>query len=178
MIRPLAILATAITVVLVAPALSEEAPAGRFQVSPADGGGFVRLDTRTGSVSHCGQRDGIWFCEVLADSGLKEQVTDLSAKVDRLSADVDRLAARVDQLAAATDGAAVGLPGDGHAGDDIRAVAEPGFAGYGCATLFGHGQGTQKRPRRPNMIVRLPLRPSRNSFETTQEDKRGRATGR
>ena len=134
MIRPLAVLATAATLALVAPALSEEAASGRFEVSPADGGGFIRLDTRTGSVSHCGQRDGVWFCEVLADGGLKEQVTDLSAKVDRLSADLDRLAARVDQLAAATSG--VGSPGDGRAEEDIQPAEEPGFADRAMRRFF------------------------------------------
>jgi outer membrane murein-binding lipoprotein Lpp len=133
MIRPLAALAAAATVALVAPALSEEAASGRFEVSPADGGGFIRLDTRTGSVSHCGQRDAVWFCEVLADGGLKEQVTDLSVKVDRLSADLDRLAARVDQLAA-TGGA--GSPGDGRAEEEIRPAEEPGFANRAVRRFF------------------------------------------
>ncbi len=71
----------------------EVKPANRFAVQPSDDG-FIRLDTQTGAVSHCGRRDGVWFCEKLVEdrSALEEKIDALSARVDALSRAVDTLA--------------------------------------------------------------------------------------
>jgi hypothetical protein len=59
----------------------------------------VRLDTRTGAVSHCVQEASIWRCEPILDSGLADRLAALSDRVDHMSADLDRLSLRVDRLA-------------------------------------------------------------------------------
>jgi len=48
-------------------ARSAEEPAGRYSMSPADGG-FVRLDTQTGAMSLCVKKGDQWSCELMADS--------------------------------------------------------------------------------------------------------------
>lgn len=101
--RPLVILAGVFLVS--APVLAQEpAPAaGRYQIAP-DGDGFVRLDTETGAMSHCGKRDGVWHCDVIAEDrsevdsrleALDEEVAGLREKIDRLN---DRLAALDERL--------------------------------------------------------------------------------
>ena len=100
--RALIVLVTIATAALAVSAAAQDIqpPAGRFQLSPGDGGGFVRLDTRTGSVSHCRQEAGVWRCEPILDSGLADRLSALSDKVDRLSTDLDDLSLRVDAQAA------------------------------------------------------------------------------
>jgi hypothetical protein len=101
-IRVLIVLAPIAMAVLAVSAAAQDAqpPAGRFQLSPGDGSGFVRLDTRTGSVAHCRQDAGVWRCEPILDSGLSDRLSALSDKVDRLSSDLGNLSLRVDTLAA------------------------------------------------------------------------------
>ena len=85
------------------PALAQDAasPAGRFQLTPGGGSSFVRLDTKTGTVTHCRQDgSGVWRCEPILDSGLAQRLDALSAKVDRLSLRVDALAGRTAQPSA------------------------------------------------------------------------------
>ena len=69
-------------------------PGSRFAVQPSDDG-FIRLDTRTGAVSHCGRRQGVWFCEKLVEdqTALEKRIDDLTARVDALSKEIDALAA-------------------------------------------------------------------------------------
>ena len=110
-IRSLIVLVAIVSAAVGVPAAAQDGvpPAGRFQLAPGEGGGFVRLDTRTGAVSHCRQENGVWRCEPIMDSGLADRLTALSDKVDRLSADLDRLSLRVDKLAADA-GRAAGSP--------------------------------------------------------------------
>ena len=70
-------------------------PASRYAVQPSDDG-FIRLDTQTGAVSHCGRRAGVWFCEKLVEdqTALERRLEELAARVDALSKQVDALAAR------------------------------------------------------------------------------------
>ena len=64
-----------------APAAADDrARAGRYAVQPS-ADGFIRLDTETGAVSHCGRREGVWFCEKLV-----EDQTALKSGIDALSA--------------------------------------------------------------------------------------------
>ena len=58
---------------------------GRFVMSPTENG-FVRLDTETGAMSVCTQRNGRWVCELMEDEAkaLQEEVARLRAEVKRL----------------------------------------------------------------------------------------------
>jgi hypothetical protein len=131
MVRPLPVLAGFILVAMGTAAPAQE-PAGRFQVTPGEGGGFVRLDTRTGAVSHCARRDNAWYCEPLAgaDAGTDQRVTVLSAEVQRLTREVARLSAEVLALRA-------GAPALPAATDQKMSEDEaPGFAGKVMGRFF------------------------------------------
>jgi hypothetical protein len=66
--------------------------AGRYTMSPADGGGFVRLDTESGAMALCRPKGGDWACTDMADGGgapgemqrLREENAALKAEVRRL----------------------------------------------------------------------------------------------
>jgi len=73
----------ALLAVLMAAALSACVAAaadttGRYVLKDVEGG-FIRLDTQTGAVSHCRPRDGQWMCESLADDRevLQKEIADL-----------------------------------------------------------------------------------------------------
>lgn len=66
---------------------------GRYTMSPADGGGFVRLDTETGQMSLCQRRDADWSCREMT-----EPVRGLDQEVDRLRAENQRLKAEIRQM--------------------------------------------------------------------------------
>jgi outer membrane murein-binding lipoprotein Lpp len=110
MVRPSVIAGLLLTALCAVSAPAQEQP-GRFQIAPGEGGGFVRLDTRTGAVSHCAMRADGWFCEPIpgADSGLAATVEALSAEVARLRQEVNRLSAEVAALRSAPP-AATGKP--------------------------------------------------------------------
>jgi hypothetical protein len=96
-----------------APAAGEDAsaPSGRYQIAP-DEDGFVRLDTRTGAMTHCGKREGAWRCDVLAEerSDLEQRLDALAGKVDALSAEVARLAGRLATVEAKAGASAAPSP--------------------------------------------------------------------
>ena len=79
----------------------EAKPGGRYAVQPSDDG-FIRLDTQTGAVSHCGRREGVWFCEKLVEdqTALERRIDELAARLDALSKEVAALAARPPAVAA------------------------------------------------------------------------------
>ena len=43
------------------------AESGRYVLKDVDGG-FIRLDTATGTISHCRSSDDYWRCELVADA--------------------------------------------------------------------------------------------------------------
>lgn len=99
-----------------------EAEAGRFTMVPAEGG-FVRLDTRTGVVSHCRRETADpaapWRCAAIPEDVLNtpDRLTELGDNVDLLSREVAELQARLDALEqerqpGAADKAAPGLSSD------------------------------------------------------------------
>lgn len=53
-------------------------PKGRYSMSPVDGG-FLRLDTETGAVALCVEKDAKWACEPVKD-GATTPATDLEAE--------------------------------------------------------------------------------------------------
>jgi hypothetical protein len=81
---------------VVGPAFAEE-PAGRYSVLPSSDG-FIRVDTATGAVSHCGKRDGAWYCDVLIeDRGLIERRLDaLTSQVAALAQQIAALTTRIE----------------------------------------------------------------------------------
>lgn len=102
------VMAVACLVAATVAAAGQEAP-GRYalQSSPE---GFVRLDTRTGAVSHCGERDGVWYCEPFAEqsAAVGARLDGLAAELAALRNEVAGLAARLERLEAAPPGAGVG----------------------------------------------------------------------
>ena len=73
------------------------APPGRYAIAPSEKG-FVRMDTQTGRSSHCGKRDGTWFCEPIAEVGAH-----VEAKVDAVAGALGALERHMDELAARLD---------------------------------------------------------------------------
>lgn len=105
--------------VLASTAVAQEAgdQASRYNITPSDGG-FVRLDTQTGTVSHCLMRDGTWICEPAEEVGrtadavaeLIALVDSLTGRLDRLSDQIERLQAQIDRLAALDAAADAAVP--------------------------------------------------------------------
>jgi hypothetical protein len=100
-------------------ALAQERP-GRYSMSPVEGG-FVRLDTETGAMSHCKAQpkeaaaSGQWTCQPMGDTAadlrkLETENKDLRAEVKRME----------DLL---------GLNGDKPKSDDKHAEQRPGGPG-------------------------------------------------
>lgn len=58
---------------------------GRYVMNPTENG-FVRLDTETGAMSVCTERNGRWVCELMEDEAkaLQEEISRLRAEVKRL----------------------------------------------------------------------------------------------
>ena len=59
---------------------------GRYRMTPAEGGAFLRLDTQTGAMSVCQRKDGRWACEAVPD-----ERRGLQAEIERLQSEVKRL---------------------------------------------------------------------------------------
>jgi hypothetical protein len=97
--RPILLLAG--TFCLAVPALAQDAaaPSGRYQIAP-DEDGFVRLDTRTGAMTHCGKREGAWRCDVLADdrAGVDRRLDGLDKEVAALKDEIGRLTAALSAM--------------------------------------------------------------------------------
>lgn len=83
-------------------ASAQRAPdaAGRFTIAPQDDG-FLRLDTRSGAVSHC-RKDpaGAWTCVPFneADGVRSDAIAALEARIAALSAELDALRAELEEI--------------------------------------------------------------------------------
>jgi hypothetical protein len=66
----------ALALMLVGPAGAAE---GRYVLKDVEGG-FIRLDTETGAVSHCAVRNETWRCEPVADAqaALQDEINRLA----------------------------------------------------------------------------------------------------
>jgi hypothetical protein len=66
---------------------------GRYRMTPAEGGAFLRLDTQTGATSVCQRKEGRWACEAIADDrrALETEIDRLAAKNRELQGEVRRL---------------------------------------------------------------------------------------
>ena len=67
--------------------------AGRYAMSPAEGGGVIRLDSHTGQMSLCNRRDNQWLCSDMPDQGrgLAEEIERLRAENKTLKSDIRRM---------------------------------------------------------------------------------------
>jgi hypothetical protein len=85
-----------------APADAAAPRVGRYTMVPASGGGFVRLDTETGTVSHCRREtdaaDAAWRCAAIPERVLDkpDRIAELEEEVDSLSREVAALRMRLD----------------------------------------------------------------------------------
>ena len=73
-------------VLLVGAAPDADQAGGRYRMTPAEGGAFLRLDTQTGAMSVCQRKDGRWACEAVPDERRA-----LESEIDRLKSEVRRL---------------------------------------------------------------------------------------
>ena len=149
--RPL--IAAAGILFLTAPVLAQEpgSGAGRYRITPSEEG-FTRLDTETGAISRCGKRDGVWYCEPLAeaDSGLERRLDGFVREVARLSDKVDTLSLRIESLARRLD-----------------AVAE--------RTRSGAGPTAEEEARRSEEAFGLAEKVMRRFFDMVRDMKRADA---
>lgn len=76
-------LACLLVVLIPAPGFSEDAVPGRYQLKEMDGG-VVRLDTATGDLAFCKDKDGMPDCAALKDVSSKEEIDALKARITRL----------------------------------------------------------------------------------------------
>ena len=82
------IMMTAILAALAAPAMAQATPDtenGRYTLAPMNGG-FVRLDTRTGVISHCTDKGHGWACYALPD-----ERTAFDTEIGRLQSENEKL---------------------------------------------------------------------------------------
>jgi hypothetical protein len=89
LLRPLWIFAIAAMLVCLSAPVRAQAPPdaenGRYALTPM-GGGFIRLDTRTGVVSHCEDKGSGWACYALP-----EEHVALDKEIGRLQAENQKL---------------------------------------------------------------------------------------
>jgi hypothetical protein len=89
---PALLAALAVTLSAGTPASADER-AGRFTMTPANGG-FIRLDTVTGAVSFCkGQDPAQWSCTLMPDGqqSMQKQIDDLKAENQTLKDELKRM---------------------------------------------------------------------------------------
>lgn len=81
-----------VSLVLSFAAAGAEEAAGRYTMTPTDGG-FIRLDTQTGAMSLCTNKDGSWACRAMPDDqkALQDHVARLEAEVKSLKDENKRL---------------------------------------------------------------------------------------
>ncbi|MFI5409049.1 hypothetical protein [Kaistia sp. UC242_56] len=99
------------------PAAADVARPGRYTMVPAEGG-FVRLDTETGTVSHCRRGDAgsgsVWTCAAIPEDVLSrpDPAVALSAQVTELEHEVADLRARLEDVEGRANTRAVAPTGD------------------------------------------------------------------
>lgn len=80
-------LACLLVVFIPAAGFSQDAVPGRYQLKEMDGG-VVRLDTTTGDLAFCKDKDGTPDCSALNDANSKDEIGALKARIARLEAQV------------------------------------------------------------------------------------------
>lgn len=84
------LIVSALALALAGPAIAAET--GRYVLKDVEGG-FIRLDTETGAVSHCRSRDDQWRCEPVADAQAA-----LNDEINRLAEENAELQQRLAEL--------------------------------------------------------------------------------
>lgn len=112
-------LAVAATVAI--PASAQQTEAGRFSMSPTEGG-VIRLDRDTGAMSFCSGKEGEWSCKPMP-----ETESELKKKVDQLEEDKRALEAerRLREGLFGSLSPRSGQPGDPPPADEKLAPAPP-----------------------------------------------------
>ena len=85
--------AIALALLVAAAPDTDLAAGGRYKITPAEGGAFLRLDTQTGAMSVCQRKDGKWACEAVPDDrrALQSEIERLAAENKELQGEVKRL---------------------------------------------------------------------------------------
>lgn len=91
--EPHLVFAAMAVVLLVGAAPDAEPAGGRYRMTPAEGGTFLRLDTQTGATSVCQRKDGRWLCESVPDDRRA-----LQSEIDRLVTENGELQSAVKRL--------------------------------------------------------------------------------
>jgi hypothetical protein len=78
---------------LIGAAPDTEQAGGRYRMTPAEGGAFLRLDTQTGTMSVCQRKDARWACEAVPDDrrALETEIDRLATRNKELQGEVRRL---------------------------------------------------------------------------------------
>ena len=111
--RALVFFGSLLVLASIAPALATAALAadaaapGRFTLTPAANGSFVRLDTQTGEVSECSGAAAALVCKSTPD-----ERSALQAQIDKLTKENAELRATAATQPAADSGAEVKIPSD------------------------------------------------------------------
>ena len=74
-------------------ALAAGENASRYSMSPAEGGGFIRLDSETGRMAPCQRQGGEWGCREIAEPDRGP-----TAEIDRLREENKRLKSEIRQM--------------------------------------------------------------------------------
>lgn len=74
-------------------ASSDAQTTGRYSMSPAEGGGVIRLDTETGAMSLCDNKGADWQCRPINEqrSALAEENKQLREEIAKLRTDLKEL---------------------------------------------------------------------------------------
>ncbi len=83
----------ALIIALSGPVAAREAgKSGRYTMHPADGG-FIRLDTMTGAVSHCQKAEAKWSCKPVdgATASDRDEIARLRKENAELKGDITKL---------------------------------------------------------------------------------------
>jgi hypothetical protein len=92
----LAILLASGTLLSITAASAQDPPADDgYSLQPAVGD-YLKIDRRTGDVSHCSARDGVWSCQLIPEDrkAYEERIAELEAENDRLGKRLAALEAR------------------------------------------------------------------------------------
>ena len=107
---------------------ADEAGKPRYTMTPAEGGGVLRLDTETGAMSVCTGKEGDWSCKPMPESeaATKKRLEDLEAENRRLKDANANLAAKPSPPPIAPPPAAGQPLGEPPKGDTIPPTHEEG----------------------------------------------------
>lgn len=131
------VLALAGILLMPSAALAQEAETGRFQLERSESG-VVRLDTRTGAMSLCEDKDGNLICRMAAD--------ERAAYEEQLERLEKRVAALEQKAATALSSDNKGLPSDAEVERSIGIMERFMRAFFGLVKEFETEEQAEKAP--------------------------------